>query len=133
MSVYALTIAGCADCHTPLDDTNQPMAGMDFAGGGIIEVQGRPAVTAANLTPSPNGIPYYTEELFFEALRTGHVRGRTLSDVMPWRFYRNMTDEDLKSVFAYLKTVAPVDHYVDNSMPPTACARCGRSPSGPSR
>jgi len=130
---YLVTIATCADCHTPFDDQNQPIAGMDFAGGSVIALPGRPPVATANLTPSPNGIPYYTEALFIEALRTGHVRGRALSDVMPWRFYGNMTDEDLSSVFAYLRTLAPVDHYVDNSLPPTSCARCGHPHGGGER
>lgn len=75
---------------------------------------------AANLTPAPNGIPYYTEALFVEAIRTGRVRDRQLSDVMPWGHYRHMTDEDLKAIFAYLKTLAPVDHYVDDALPSTA-------------
>jgi len=130
---YIATLAVCADCHTPLDDRNQPIAGMDFAGGMPLDVPGKPVVATQNLTPSPNGIPYYTEELFFEAIRTGHVRGRELSDLMPWRFFSRMTDEDLKSVFAYLKTLTPVDHYVDNSLPPTPCARCGHPHGGGER
>jgi hypothetical protein len=32
-----------------------------------------------------------------------------------------MTDEDLAGMFAYLKTLKPVDHHVDNSEPPTLC------------
>ena len=43
---------------------------------------------------------------------------------MPWAHYRNMTDQDLKSIFAYLKTLKPIDHYVDNTQPKTKCARC---------
>jgi mono/diheme cytochrome c family protein len=130
---YLVTIAGCGDCHTPLDSRNQPIAGMDLAGGSTIELPKRSPVTSANLTPSPNGIPYYTEELFLETLRTGKVRGRQLSDVMPWRFYRNMTDEDLRAVFAYLQSLAPVDHYVDNALPATDCVRCGHSHGGGER
>lgn len=68
-----------------------------------------------------------------ETIRTGHVRERQLSDVMPWRFFRNMTDEDLKSIFAYLKTLKAVDHDVDNSLPPTKCARCGHEHGGGER
>ena len=122
---YLAELAVCTDCHTPFDEkTNQPLPGMDFAGGNTVAIAGKQPVATANLTPSPNGIPYYTEELFIEALRTGHVRGRALSDSMPWRFFGNMSDEDLKAIFAFLKSQKPVDHYVDNSMPPTDCARC---------
>jgi mono/diheme cytochrome c family protein len=130
---YLATMAVCADCHTPVNDKGEPVAGMDFAGGTTVELPGRPLVATANLTPSPNGIPYYTDELFLETIRTGHVRERQISDAMPWRFYRNMTDDDLKAVFAYLKTLAAVDHYVDNSMTPTMCARCGHTHGGGER
>lgn len=40
---------------------------------------------------------------------------------MPWVAFRNLTDQDLASMFAYLKTVKPVTHHVDNSLPPTLC------------
>ena len=57
-------------------------------------------------------------------MRTGHVKARSLSPVMPWWFYRNMTDDDLKAIFAYLRTLRPVNHRVDNSEPPTSCRIC---------
>jgi mono/diheme cytochrome c family protein len=130
---YIATLAACADCHTPRDDKNQPMEDMAFAGGNVLRIQGQRPITAANITPSSDGIPFYTEDVFIEALRAGHVRTRQLSDVMPWRFYRNMTDEDLKAVFAYLKTLKPVDHYVDNSLASTPCPRCGHEHGGGER
>ena len=109
------------------------MEDMAFGGSNVLRIAGQPAVASANLTQSESGIPYYDEELFLSVSRTGHVRARQLSDVMPWRFYRNMSDEDLKAVFAFLKSVKPVDHYVDNSLPPTPCARCGHSHGGGER
>jgi mono/diheme cytochrome c family protein len=130
---YLATIGVCADCHTPFDPQNAPIAGLEFAGGTRFAIPGKKVVNSANLTPSANGIPYYTPELFIEAIRNGRVRSRDLSDVMPWRFYRNMTDEDLRDIFAYLQTLAPVDHFVDNSLPPTQCARCGQSHGGGER
>ncbi len=82
------------------------------------------AVAAANLTPDPTGIPYYDESLFVAAVRTGHVRARPLSPAMPWWVYRNMTDADLKALFAYLRTLRPAAHRVDNTEPPTFCKVC---------
>jgi mono/diheme cytochrome c family protein len=122
---YLATIAACAECHTPMDAHNNRIAALQFAGGFPLEFAGMPPVSSRNITPSVNGIPYYTEELFIETLRTGRVRERELSSMMPTRFYRNMTDDDLKSIFAYLKTVPAVDHFVDNALPPTPCPRCG--------
>jgi mono/diheme cytochrome c family protein len=122
---YLTTMASCGECHTPRDDKGQFLPGLDFAGGNILKYgDARPPRAAANLTPSPNGIPYYSEELFVEVIRTGRVRDRQISDVMPWGHYRGMTDEDLKAIFAFLKTLRPVDHYIDNSLPSTACATC---------
>ncbi len=86
-----------------------------------------------NLTPAPSGIPYYNEELFVEAIRTGRVRERQLSDVMPWGHYRGMTDEDLKAIFAFLKTLPPIDHTVDNALPRTKCEKCGLEHGGGER
>ena len=44
---------------------------------------------------------------------------------MPWWVYRSMTDDDFKALFAFLRTVKPVQHRVDNSEPPTPCKLCG--------
>jgi mono/diheme cytochrome c family protein len=121
---YLVTLASCGDCHTPMIQ-GQPVKGMEFAGGNSFKFgDARAARASANLTPSPNGIPYYNEALFVETIRTGRVRDRQISDVMPWAQYRHMTDEDLTSIFAYLQTLAPVDHYVDNALPATPCAKC---------
>ena len=46
-------------------------------------------------------------------MRTGHVGARPLNAPMPWWFFKNMSDDDLKSIFAYLRTVKPVHHRVD--------------------
>lgn len=35
-----------------------------------------------------------------------------------------MTDDDLKAIFAYLRTVPPVKHRVSNTDPPTDCKVC---------
>ena len=117
---YLVQIAACSDCHTP-QSKGQPLRGRDFAGGFVLEGPwGK--VASANLTPDPSGIPYYDEAMFVETIRTGYMGARRLSQIMPWHVFRNMTDEDLKSVFGYLRTLAPVKHRVDNTEPPTYCA-----------
>jgi mono/diheme cytochrome c family protein len=119
---YLVTMAGCRDCHTPADK-GAPLPNMDLAGGQIFEGPwGR--VATPNLTPDPSGIPYYDEALFLQALRTGYVRARILNQIMPWRNYGGMTDEDLKAIFAYLKSVKPIHHVVDNAESPVLCVIC---------
>jgi mono/diheme cytochrome c family protein len=130
---YLVTIGACNDCHTPRDDKGNVKAGLDFGGGTRMTFAGIKDVYSANITQGVNGIPYYNQELFVETLRTGRVRERELSSMMPTVLFRNLTDEDLKAIFAYLKTLPPVDHYVDNTLPPTACPRCGLTHGGGER
>jgi mono/diheme cytochrome c family protein len=119
---YLVTMASCADCHTP-QERGQAVSGMDFAGGFVFDGP-TGVVASANITPDASGISYYDETLFIQAIREGKVGARQLNPVMPWWFYGKMSDEDLKSVFAYLKTLKPVHHRVDNNEPPTACRLC---------
>jgi mono/diheme cytochrome c family protein len=125
---FLVTIAGCRDCHTPMDK-GEPLPNMDLSGGQIFEGPwGR--VASANLTPDPSGIPYYDETLFLQAIRTGYVKARPLNQIMPWPHYGGMTDDDLKAIFAYLKTVKPIHHVVDNTEPPTMCVVCNTTHGG---
>jgi cytochrome c len=120
---YVTTIAGCADCHTPQDAHGARLPGMEFGGGFILEGPfGR--VASANLTPDPSGIPYYDTKMFLDAIHTGSVRARKLNPIMPTEVYRGMTDEDLSAIFAYLKTVKPIHHHVDNTEPSAFCKLC---------
>jgi len=66
-------------------------------------------------------------------IRTGKVGARKLHGVMPWAFYRNMNDEDLKAIFAWLQSQAPVKHIVDNTEPPTFCRLCRQKHGGGER
>ena len=117
---YLAHLGACTDCHTP-HRRGTPIPGMYLAGGDTFG-----EVASTNITLDPSGISYYDEALFLNVIRTGHVKARPLKPPMPWRLYRNMTDEDLKSIFAYLRTVKPVKHRVDNTVPPTECKLCGQ-------
>jgi len=121
---YVIKTADCAGCHTPRGDKGAAVPGMDYAGGNPFDDGRSGAVTPMNLTPDASGISYYDEALFLKTIRTGHVGARALSPHMPWWVYRNMTDEDLKSIFAYLRTLKPVEHRVDNTEKPTFCKVC---------
>lgn len=119
---YLVRMGSCADCHTP-QERGQPLPGLDFGGGLILDgPAGR--VASANITPDQSGISYYDENLFIRVIREGKVGARKLNDTMPWWFYGHMNDDDLKSVFAYLRTLKPVQHRVDNTEPPTTCRLC---------
>jgi mono/diheme cytochrome c family protein len=127
---YLVTAAHCNDCHTPVDEHFNPLPGMTLAGGVPLTGYWGPdpnkliTVASMNLTPDPSGISYYDENRFIAALRTGTVKARQLSNIMPWAIYRNLSDEDLKAIFAYLRTLKPVQHRVDNTEPPQYCKLC---------
>ena len=88
----------CAGCHGPT-----------FSGGAIpgTPLEFRPP---ANITPT--GIGHYTEADFFAALRTGmRPKGVPIDTVyMPVRFTKNLTDEQITAVYAFLKTVPPKEY-----------------------
>jgi mono/diheme cytochrome c family protein len=121
---YLVTLGNCMMCHTPMNKQGQPLKQLAFAGG--LRFKGPwGEVSSANITPDASGISYYDEALFVKTLRTGQVGARKLSSIMPWGYFRNMTDEDLKAIFAYLRTVTPVQHRVDNTEEATTCEVCG--------
>ncbi len=120
---YLATLADCVGCHTPVDEQGVPLPGLDFSGGQWFKGPWG-EVASANITPDASGISYYTEKTFVTALRTGHVGARRLSTIMPWGLFKGMTDQDLKSIYAYLKTVKPIQHRVDNTEPVAYCKIC---------
>lgn len=145
---YIVKTAGCHDCHTPWKvGPNGPEPDMSLALSGHPEsfklppppdLGNGPWVWAAagtntafagpwgvsftaNLTPEPlTGIGIWTEDTFVKTIRTGRHWGvsRPILPPMPWTVYRNMTDEDLKSVFAYLRTIKPIKNQVPEPLSP---------------
>ena len=71
---------------------------------------------AANITSDPSGIGNSTDENFIHTIREGEYKGlqnsRDLLPLMPWCLYKNLTDEDLLSIFYYLETTPPVYNIV---------------------
>lgn len=78
---------------------------------------------ASNISSDSTGIGGWKEENFMRAMREGKFKGleggRQLLPPMPWPNIRKLTDEDLKSMFAYLKSTKPVNNAVPNPVPPT--------------
>lgn len=101
---------------------------MKFAGGFPFDSEiEKKKVAAANITTDPTGIPYYDESTFLKTMRTGQIGARKLDPVMPWGFYRNMTDDDLKAVFGFIHSLPSIKHGVDNSVAAFMCPQCGYS------
>lgn len=91
---YLTNIGGCAGCHGPT-----------LSGG---KIPGTPPdlKPASNLTPE--GIGHYKESDFFRALREGkRPNGTAIDPFMPVNATKQMTDDDIRAVYAYLRTVPP--------------------------
>lgn len=146
---YLVASLGCGDCHSPKTMGSQGPdedKAMLLAG----HPEGKPLppppalagpwLTAAtwdqtawtgpwgisyatNLTPDENtGIGSWSEETFVRSLRTGRHMGvsRPVLPPMPWRSLKNLTDDDLRAIYAFLRTIPPVHNRVPDSVPPGA-------------
>lgn len=147
---YLVSAMGCGSCHTPKtmgphgprSDASRFLAGHPedaalapppvLGPGPWVAVSSWDTTAwsgpwgisySANLTPDENtGIGSWSEETFVGALRTGRHMGvaRPILPPMPWGAFRNLTDEDLRSIYAYLWTVPPVRNRVPDPVPPPA-------------
>jgi len=87
----------CRGCH-----------GENLSGGKLAGDPDMPIV--ANLTPHETGLKGWTESDFIRALREGKRKdGSDISRMMPWQAYGRMTETELKSIWAYLQTVPPLE------------------------
>jgi len=147
---YLVTIMGCNDCHTPWKmggngvpepDMTRMLSGHPEglkmppapapSGPWIASIAGTFTSFAGpfgttysiNLTPDTNtGIGIWTEDMFVKSLRTGKHMGtsRPIQPPMPWMWYSKATDEDLKAMYAYLRTVPPIVNRVPDYEEPKA-------------
>ncbi|MBI5472480.1 MAG: cytochrome C [Ignavibacteriae bacterium] len=117
---YLSTIAACGDCHTPAVK-GERIPGMEFAGGMEFTFPSG-TVRSLNITPDEEtGIGTWTKEDFiarFKAFadsssRNVSVTMNEFNTPMPWIMYAGMTDEDLGSIYAFLRTLKPVKHQVE--------------------
>lgn len=76
-----------------------------------------------NLTPDmETGLGSWTEDMFINAIRTGKhmgsADGRDILPPMPWTMYKQMSDEDLKALWAYLHSIKPIKNAIPEPIPP---------------
>ncbi|HKD48822.1 MAG TPA: cytochrome c [Rhizomicrobium sp.] len=104
---YQAILGDCEGCHTA-------PTGKPFAGGLVLQTpfgdMGVPNITQDRST----GIGNWSEAEFRRAIREGVAPGgRRLYPAMPYPYFARMSDADLSSLWAYLKTLAPVRHAVE--------------------
>lgn len=122
-----------ADMVLPPIDTTEVTPGKWYLGNSDLTAWVGPwgISYAANLTPDPaTGSGNWTPELFIKMMRTGKYmgqdRGRPIMPPMPWEAIGQLSDEDLKSMFAYLQSIPPVNNQVHVYVPPNEIAEMNK-------
>ena len=112
---YLVRASGCFSCHTVA-------GGEKLAGGRALAI---PFGTfySPNITPDPDtGLrsSAWSEAAFLKAMKTGkHIgTGRDILLPMPWFMYKDLSDEDLRAIWAYLQSIPPVKNEVPDPIPP---------------
>jgi len=138
---YIVSIAGCADCHTPIKAEFQDPtkwtpdqiktiafnagAALDeeklLSGGRAFDLGPLGVLFTRNLTPDKEtGLGNWTDEQIQLAVKTGVSNdGHILFPVMPYHVYNGMADADLDAVIAYLRSINAVSNAVPESKIPT--------------
>jgi hypothetical protein len=145
---YLVRFGSCHDCHTPFKmgpkgpapDMTRALSGHPselgvppppptltgpwvFAGSATNTAWAGPwgISFTANLTPDKEtGLGNWTEEMFIMALRTGRHegKGRPILPPMPYQFVGSLNDDDLKAVFAYLRSIPAIRNKVPSPVDP---------------
>jgi hypothetical protein len=144
---YLVRVMLCNDCHTPFamgprgpepdmtrmlsghpQDLQMPPAPKLAAPWGMAGSVTNTAWAGpwgvsftANLTPDKEtGLGEWTEEMFLAAIRTGRHqgKGRQILPPMPIPWFQMATDDDLKAILAYLRSIPPVRNKVPTPLEP---------------
>jgi Cytochrome c len=111
---YLSILADCEGCHSQSDGTRfgfPRVEGGHFAGNEFTKQMGMPGlVVAPNLTPDQDsGIGSWTDGEKIRAIREGIDKdGNVLFPMMPYVHFREMSDDDVYAVIAYLNSLPPV-------------------------
>jgi mono/diheme cytochrome c family protein len=148
LGAYLVSTMGCNDCHTPLTmGPKGPEPDMTRALTGHPEALKMPPPPAlppgpwqyvtsatntawagpwgvsftANLTPDKDtGLGDWTEEQFIQTMRTGRHqgKGRAILPPMPYFMLGNLVDDEIKAIWAYLRSLPPVKNRVPQPVDP---------------
>jgi len=97
---YLMDTNDCRDCH------GEELAGAEYPDPTIYLI-------TPNLTPGGE-VGFWSEEQFISTIRTGiHPSGRELKEIMPWKIYRKLTDDELKAIYMYLQSLPKLPQYTE--------------------
>ena len=100
---YLARAGNCIGCHTA-------RGGAIYAGGLAVRTPFG-IVYSSNLTPdAKTGLGTWSASHFFRAMHNGRSKdGRLLYPAFPYPSYTQITREDSDAIYAYLRTLAPVE------------------------
>jgi mono/diheme cytochrome c family protein len=103
----ANVVASCVACHTNRSKSGK-YVGAKFSGGQVMEIEDDPThvFVTPNLTPDPGTghIYSWSEDDFVARFRKGRLLPTAL---MPWGAFGRMTDDDLRAIYRYLRSLPP--------------------------
>jgi mono/diheme cytochrome c family protein len=101
---YLATAGDCISCHTRAH-------GAPFSGGRALNTPFG-VIYSANITPDPkSGIGAWSEQQFARAMRAGVAAdGTHLYPAFPYTAYTKVTDQDVRAIYAYLRSLKPVNY-----------------------
>src|SRR5258705_7029863 len=111
----AFNAGGCSSCHAVPDQPDRLRLG-----GGLAITSPFGTFYAPNISPDPgDGIGNWTEAEFVNAVTRGiSPAGSQYFPAFPYTSYQHARIEDIRDLFAYLKTLAPVPGKVrDHDVP----------------
>jgi mono/diheme cytochrome c family protein len=110
----AYAVANCRGCHTNRDMQTLEYIGEEYAGGLAF---GPDNLTQGDIYVTPNLTPHegtgimatWSKEKFIERMKAGRVHA---TSPMPWGAFGQMSDDDLKAIYLFLKSLEPVNNDV---------------------
>lgn len=125
---YMANASGCVECHSPVKD-NKIDPERQFAGGREFGFPSGAVVRSSNISMDPEtGIGKWSRQAFIQRFKSyadssyvpPAVGPNDFNTMMPWMMYANMTEEDLGSIYAYLKSLPAHHNAVVKYTPPAA-------------
>ena len=120
---YLVNAVACIECHSQIDK-GKFLPGLEFGGGRKFEFPNGDVILSANITPDlETGIGSWTQERFLERFKSYvdssgapkkiPVEEHQKNTVMPWTDLGGMTEQDLISIYLYLRTLKPIKNKVE--------------------
>ncbi|WP_321473329.1 cytochrome c [uncultured Paludibaculum sp.] len=127
---YLVEMGGCIECHTQME-RGKMVAGKEFGGGTEFNFKGM-LVRSANISPDPEtGLGKWGEQRFVDKFKgfanmtydNAPRMNQSNFTLMPWLPMSQLPEEDLRAIYAYLRTVKPVFNSIEVHPPAPPAAQ----------